>query len=120
MKSKIFAAIYALALVAPASLPLHAGDQDFTLVNDTGFTISEIYVSPATTEEWQEDVLGEDTLADGEEVEISFSREETECQWDLMVKDAEGNEVSWTGIDLCKYSCVTLHYKKGKAWATFE
>jgi hypothetical protein len=120
MKNNILTALCVLAMTASASLPLRAGDQDFTLVNKTGVAISELYVSPTSAEEWQEDVLGVDVLEDGEEVEITFSREEEECAWDIMVKDEDGNEISWDDIDLCKYSRVTLHYKKGKAWATFE
>ncbi len=120
MKIKIIVALCALALSTSVTLPLHAGDQDFTLVNDTGVVINEVYVSPASAKDWQEDVLGEDALNDGEEVEITFSREEEDCAWDIMVKDSEGTAIYWENIDLCKYSTITLHFKDGKATATFE
>ena len=35
---------------------------NFELHNETGYEITEVYVSPNTTEDWQEDILGQDTL----------------------------------------------------------
>jgi hypothetical protein len=120
MKIKIMVTLSALALIMAASLPVYCADQDFTLVNNTGVTINELYVSPATTKDWQEDVLGVDALADGEEVEITFARDEEECAWDIMVKDTEGTAIYWENIDLCENGKITLHFEDGKAWATFE
>jgi len=120
MKSKPAIATGFLTLVIFLSLPVVAADQDFTLVNATGVTIDEVYVSPATARDWQEDILGVDVLEDGEEAEISFSREEEECAWDILIKDSEGTEIYWEDIDLCENSRITLHFEDGKAWATFE
>ncbi|MEI6614605.1 MAG: hypothetical protein WCL37_06890 [Chrysiogenales bacterium] len=120
MKKKILAALSAMSLLLILSLPVYSADQDFTLVNATGVTIDEVYVSPVSTKDWQEDVLDTEVLEDGEEVEISFSREEEACAWDIMIKDTEGNEIYWENIDLCEHSEITLHAKDGKVWATFE
>ena len=42
------------------------------------------------------------------------------CDWDLMVKDEEGESIEWTGLDLCEISKVTLRLKGKKAWADLE
>ena len=47
-----------------------AGDQDFVLVNKTGVEIHALHVSPSDKEEWGDDILGKDTLGDGESAEI--------------------------------------------------
>jgi hypothetical protein len=120
MKNKFVIAMSALCLLLALQLPVYSADQDFTLVNATGVTIDEVYVSPVAAKDWQEDVLGEDVLEDGEEVEISFSRDEDVCAWDIMVKDTDGNEIYWKKIDLCEHSRITLHSEDGKVWATFE
>ncbi|MCX6557862.1 MAG: hypothetical protein NTW95_10600 [Candidatus Aminicenantes bacterium] len=120
MTKKITAALSALSLLLVLSLPVYSADQDFTLVNATGVTIDEVYVSPVSAKDWQEDVLGEDVLEDGEKVDISFSRDEEVCAWDIMVKDTEGTEIYWRNIDLCAHSRITLHCEKDKVWATFE
>jgi hypothetical protein len=96
------------------------GKQDFTLVNQTGVSINELYVSPHTTNDWEEDILGQDTLANGDSVDITFSRTERAAKWDLKVVDKEGNSIEWENLNLLEISKVTLHYKNGKAWADVE
>ncbi len=98
------------------------GDQDFTVVNATGVEIHELYVSPHSADDWQEDILGRDTLASGEFVDIVFSRKEKIKMWDLRIVDGEGNAIEWENLNLLEISKVTLHYNKktGKAWADIE
>ena len=87
------------------------------MVNQTGIVIHELYVTPHDSDDWEDDILGEDTLPNGSEVDIKFSRKEKAKLWDLKVVDADGNSVEWENLDLLDISEVTLHYKKGKAWA---
>lgn len=116
---KALVAICALTLLlAPAAFA--QGKQDFTLVNKTGVEISEVYVSPHSTDDWEEDVLGQDTLANNDSVDITFSRKEKAKLWDLKVVDSKGNSIEWESLNLLEISKVTLHYKNGKAWADLE
>ena len=110
------ATVFAVAL-APVAM---AGDQDFTVVNKTGIEIHQLFVTPHDSDDWEDDILGEDTLANGEQVNIKFSRKEKADMWDLKVVDSDGNEVTWENLDLLSISTVTLHYKKGKSWADVE
>ena len=96
------------------------GDQDFTLVNQTGIEIHRLYTAPHSSDDWEEDVLGDDTLADGESVEIKFPKKEKASKWDLRVEDKKGNSMEWENLNLKEISTVTLHYKNGKAWADIE
>ena len=121
MKKQIMIMLVALVLVTGFSFAgLQDANQDFTLVNETGVTIDSLYISKVSSNHWEEDVLGVDTLPDGEEVEISFDSEENACKWDIMIKDEDGNEYFWRNINLCKIEKLTLHYEDGKAWATEE
>jgi hypothetical protein len=97
-----------------------AGDQDFTLHNNTGVSINKLHISPHRADEWGEDILGQDTLADGETLNIKFSRHETAAHWDLRIEDKEGNSVVWENLNLLEISEVTLHFKDGKAWADYK
>jgi hypothetical protein len=97
-----------------------AGVQDFTLHNETGVEIHEVYVAPSKSDDWEEDILGDDTLADGESVDITFNDRQKVSKWDIMIKDEDGNSIEWGGLDLTEIASVTLHYKKGKAWADVE
>ena len=103
-----------------ASTVLKAGDQDFTVVNKTGFDIHSIHVSPHSSDEWGDDVMGKDTLDDGEKVEIVFARKEKAAKWDLRVEDGESKSFVWEKLNLLEISEVTLYYKKGVATATFK
>lgn len=96
-----------------------AGTQDFTLVNKTGVTINNMHVSETSKDDWEEDVLGDQVLDDGESLNVSFSGKEA-CKWDIMVKDEEGHGIYWRSIDLCEVSKVVLHCGDGKCWATFD
>lgn len=88
-----------------------AGDQDFALVNATGYEIGELYVAPSKSSDWQEDVLGQDALADGQQANINFSRDEETCLWDLKVVYSEDNSsAEWGGVNLCDLSVVTIKY----------
>lgn len=118
-RTKALVALFALAmLIAPAAFA--QGKQDFTLVNATGVLIAEVYVSPHSTDDWEEDILGRDTLGDGESVDITFSPKERAKLWDLKVVDTKGNSIEWENLNLLEISKVTLHYKNGKAWADLE
>jgi hypothetical protein len=108
-------AVMGMALFATSAL--RAGDQDFTLVNKTGVEIHSLHVSPHSSDSWEEDILGKDTLPDGESVEITFGSKDKAHHWDLRVEDGKGNVLTWENLDLTTISELTLHYKDGKAWA---
>jgi len=97
-----------------------ASDQDFALVNQTGVTIDKLYVAPHDSDDWEEDILGADTLANGETLEIKFHRAEKAPIWDLRIEDKQGNSIEWENLNLLEISKVTLTYKDGKATAQTE
>jgi hypothetical protein len=109
---RLLTLVLVLATLLGSSAPALAGDQDFTLVNETGDTIDQVYVSPSDVNDWQEDVLGRQVLSDGEECPISFQRSETAELWDLKVVDADGDSVVWKGLNLLEISQATLRYQK--------
>src|SRR5207247_6179210 len=72
-KFKVALALGVIAIFLTATAFARAGKQDFILHNKTGVEIHEVYVSPVSTDDWEEDVLGKGTLSDGEMVKISFN-----------------------------------------------
>lgn len=110
----------AVGLLLLGSVSARAGDQDFVLVNKTGVEIHKVFISASETDEWEEDVLGEDTLPDGAKVKITFSPDEEAELWDIKVEDGEGTSIVWTGLNLLKISKVTLHFDDGEATADLE
>lgn len=119
-RTKIFIALGVLAMFVTATALARSGKQDFVLHNETGVEIHELYLSPTTTDVWEEDVLGVDTLPAGESVKITFEDRDHRAKWDLKVVDSKGNSIEWESLNLIEISDVTLHYEKGKAWAEIK
>lgn len=117
---KKFACAVLLTLAAASSAL--AGKQDFVIVNQTGYTLDQLYVSPTKSDEWEEDVLGKDVLANGESTKIVFDRSETTCNWDIKVVYDDGEDAVWEKIDLCKTEKITIKWNKntGVTTATLE
>lgn len=122
MKIKLALALGVVAMIVTASALARTGKQDFTLHNATGVEINSLYVSPHDSDDWEEDVLGQDTLPSGQSVKITFDDRDKHVHWDLKVTDKDGNSLEWDDLNLIEISEVTLHWdaKKGKGWADIK
>ncbi len=109
----------ALGLLGLTSGAALAGNQDFTLVNRTGYQIDDVYVAPHSSADWGDDIMGSGALPDGNGVKITFAPSKV-CGWDLKVKYNDGEEAVWESIDLCTTEKVSLFYKNKTTSATFE
>lgn len=96
----------------------YAGKQDFTLVNQTGTSIEELYISPTQSDDWKENIL-QNVLEDGESIDITFTGRD-EKYWDIMVIDEDGNQYTWEKFNLADLSKITLYFEGDKAMADYE
>ena len=106
MKALFAASALLFAIASPAA----ASDEVLHIKNRTGYTISEIYIAPTTTDNWEEDVMTGDVLETDSMVNIDFSRSEDTCKWDLRAVYEDETVAIWRNIDLCKISTITLFY----------
>ncbi|MBF0219324.1 MAG: hypothetical protein HQL49_07325 [Gammaproteobacteria bacterium] len=100
-----------------------AGVQDFAIINKTGYTIDAIHVSPSHSENWGEDIMGQDILDDEETVNISFSSKGAEssvCKWDLMVIYSDGDKAIWDDLNLCEINSLKLYWDGKNSRAEIE
>jgi hypothetical protein len=107
MRKMIATAVAAASMMVTATLAW-AGIQDFTIVNNTGYTVLTLNVSPSDESNWGPDILGVDVLPSGERAEVSFDRDEDRCLWDIRVTYETGDTGDWRGINLCEVSVVEL------------
>jgi len=107
-------ALSALLLVTPA---FAAGKQDFTLHNNTGKVVSELYIAPHEEESWEEDLLGEEVLGDEESADIEFERDEEPDAWDMRIVFDDGKVSIWKNLVLTNITDLTVFYKEGKPFA---
>ena len=61
-----------------------AGDADFTLLNRTGYTLREIYLSPSHKSAWGKDRMGDNVLENNKSRLFKFS-DKSSCTQDLKV-----------------------------------
>ena len=93
------------------SVAAFAGDADFTLVNGTGYTINEVYVSSANKDAWGKDILGEGDMPNGKARLIKFSNK-ANCMQDLKVVFDAGGDAVWEDLDLCEINKLTIKYDR--------
>jgi hypothetical protein len=107
------------ALAVMAAPPLSSAQQskqDFTLYNKTGMSITEMYVSPASKDDWGEDILGVDTLPNGDDTTIHFSPKERAATWDIKLVDENGKDHIRYNFNLLNVSEITVRSNGDGSW----
>jgi hypothetical protein len=96
------AAATALLLVGANVGGALADPRDFTLENDSLSYVTELYVSPSSSNHWGEDILGVDVLAPGRSVDISFDPTIGHtCIYDILVVTEDGSQTRKNRENLC-------------------
>ena len=106
MKSWLVASACLFAVIAsPAS-----AEEVLKINNRTGYTISQIFIAPTSSDNWEEDVMGDDTLETDTSVNIDFSKSADTCKWDLKAVYDDKTSAVWRNVNLCKISSISLFY----------
>ena len=96
MIRKLFAV---LAVVVFFSTPTVAFDGYVEVTNDTGFAIYFLYVSPGKAKTWEEDVLDEDILQDGQTVRVTVNGAKSGI-FDIRAEDEDGDTYTLWNVDI--------------------
>ena len=80
-----------------------AANRDFRFVNNSGQTLWELYVSPASDDSWNRDVLGQSVLETNRAMMIRFPGKGEECVYDLKMV-MENRDTYTTQLNLCQSS----------------
>ncbi len=121
MKMRFIIGFFLVLLALPVSAS--EADQDFRLVNKTGYELDAVFLSPSGADDWGRDVMGRDVLGDGDAVNIKFNRKTKACDWDLkVVYTVDDSSAVWRDIDLCTVEKITIRYNKNtdKTTASFD
>jgi len=110
LRSVLSATVLFLPLISLNPKVALADQRDFKLINDSEVTINEVYVSTVSTDEWEEDVLGRDTLGSGESTDITFSRGAAgTCVYDIKVVTQGSKEIQRRNVNLCETNDVIFN-----------
>ena len=102
--------IVALALAASLGMAGNALalDKKINIFNGAQYDIYTLYLSPTNANDWEENLLKQETLPNGDKVDIEVSRTEKAEAWDVKVTNKAGETMTWIGVPLNKAGQITL------------
>ena len=113
---KRFAAVIIAALVAMTPVPALADAGNFTLVNKTGTDIASLSIRRVGTAQWTP--LGGNP-ANGSRTAVAFAN--PDCAFDIRATLAGGGSATFSGINLCDVTMVTLNRgPSGDLWVDYD
>ncbi len=86
-----------------------AADRHVDIVNKTGMTMTKFYASNTGANSWQEDILGRDTLDDGDTIAINIDDGTGACKFDFKAVFENGHDLVRRSIDVCELSSFTYN-----------
>ena len=94
-------AVCAFVLMMLAMIPLHthAADYYVDITNKTGYTIFYMYVSPDKSDSWEEDVLGDNVLSDGETRRVNLYGYKSPI-FDIRLVDEDDDSYTFWDVDV--------------------
>ena len=87
------------ALIVACNTTAVAFDGYVEVTNNTGFDIYYLYVSPGKAKSWEEDVLEEDILRNGQTVRVTVNGAKSEI-FDIRVEDEDGDTYTLWDVDI--------------------
>lgn len=101
-------AVAALVLAASSTSAI-AQNRVVTIVNNTGYTITEFYGSNKGSDSWEEDILGSSVLPSGSKVNINFDDGTGYCIFDFRAVFSDGDVVVSKGLNVCELGTYTYN-----------
>ena len=100
-----------LSLTAAAVLltvSANAADRNVDIVNKTGMTMTAFYASITNANSWEENILGNDNLADGETQPVDIDDGSGKCVFDFKAVFKGGGTAERRGVNVCQISTFTF------------
>ncbi|HEU0311436.1 MAG TPA: hypothetical protein VFR36_09490 [Sphingomicrobium sp.] len=102
--------------VAALPVPALAAAGNFTLVNKTGAGISSLQIRRVGTSAWQP-LSGSPSI--GARVAVAFAN--PDCAFDIRANLADGGNATFSGVNLCDVTVVTLNRGQGgELWVDYD
>lgn len=90
--------LIALVALCASSLAM-AADYYVDVTNRTGYTIYYMYVSPGNSKSWEEDVLGDDVLMNGDTQRVNLTGY-TNPYFDIRLVDEDNDSYTFWNVDV--------------------
>ena len=100
MSTSRFSGAVVAAVVSLFAAPVFAEPQVFTLHNETSMVMMQFFASPSSSEEWGDDMFGDDVLEAGGSGDVTVDDAEG-CEFDIKMVFDSGDEMTDT-VDVCE------------------
>ena len=111
MKKSLLVLAVFLGLVFFAQSQSNAQALTFKIVNNTGVTLNNLYVTPSETTTWGNDILPQSMFDAGSTVTVTIPADYgTTCKFDIKITDVPGNYVYFKNVDACALKVLTIHW----------
>jgi len=101
IRSFVVTASLAASLLATTVLA-QTESVSFELTNNTGFTLTRIYLSLPSSNSWEEDILGDEVVESGETVVVSVDDGLEACEYDIRYDFSDGDSLIEKAVDMCE------------------
>lgn len=111
MRNKL---LFVFAIVAIVSLfgikNSNAQALTFDVINNTGVTLVDVFVTPAETANWGNDILPGSLFEIGATISVTIPADYgTTCMFDMKITDAVDGHITFSGIDACRLITLQIN-----------
>jgi len=85
------------------------GDLHITIRNGADARVTQLYISRVGTNDWDEDILGDDAIDAGQTMPITINGGRKSCQYDVKAVLADGRSVQLPDQNLCSTPDLQIH-----------
>ncbi len=80
-----------------------------TVKNNTGYEIYYLYITPSSYDDWDNNLLEDDTIKDGEELTLNLKEyNNKECIYDIQAIDEDDDSYSQYEKNICSDSYIEI------------
>lgn len=91
-----------------ASVASTSADRRVRLINNSSKTIIEFHASNTRRDKWEEDILGNRTVAPGQSITINIDDGTGSCNFDFMTVMRGGQQVVKRNVNVCQVANYTI------------
>jgi hypothetical protein len=82
----------------------------YDVVNNTGVTLVDVFVTPSETNNWGNDILPNSLFENGATISVTIPADYgSTCMFDMKITDAAGGHITFTGIDACRLITLQIN-----------
>ena len=91
-----------LTLLGATHADAQRADRHVRIINETSHTITRFYASNIAVTDWQEDILGDDVLKPGQDVNINIDDGTGHCKYDFKAVFDNGQSLVKRNVNVCE------------------